>query len=205
MNDRSHLPTVADVPPELRGLLEGLLAEVPQVMPATGPVDRQGARDRECVFYGLENDATQDTVPSEFSAIRFSVGRYRLVAPLNMLDGVTRLEAPATPLVGQAPWHRGMGRCRGHTVTLVDPGPLLGLTDAPPIADADHVLLLPDGRHGLLSAATPQPMQLSSTALRWVKPEDRRTWLAAVLAEDLSVLVDVEVFLDRLYARNPSS
>ncbi len=222
MSDDGRGSDAAATHPALLEMLDGLLAEVPDTtafdeppagarptllpdvlsIPLNNPEPEPIPQERECVFYGL-GDAPRAAPESRFSAIKFRVGRYDFVAPLNMLDGVSRIDKPPTPMFGQAAWHRGVAINRGQQLTLVDLGGLLGLTDAEPIADPDHVVLLPDGRHGLLSATAPEPFELAGGDIRWARPTARRPWLAAMIPSHMCVLVDVEVFLDMLYARKP--
>lgn len=226
MSDDRRPADSAAAHPALLEMLEGLLADVPDEpssavpyaepavdprptllpdvlpIPLDIPASTSPAQERECIFYGL-GDTTLDTPESRFTAIKFSVGRFEFVAPLNMLDGVSRVDDSVTPMVGQAAWHRGVTVNRGHQLTLVDLGVLLGLADTEPVTDLDHVVLLPDGRHGLVSSTAPQPLELAGNDIRWARATRSRPWLAALLPAQMCVLVDVEVFLDMLYARNP--
>ena len=161
----------------------------------TGPLQRT----RECVIYGADA-GTRDTPESRFSAIQFAVGRFRFVAPLNMLDSVVSIDGRPTPMFGQPDWHRGMVLNRGQQLVLVDLGRLLGLENVEPLTEPDHVLVLPGGRFGIISSMPPEPLSLSGSDIRWGRPDNSRPWLAAVLPAQMCVLVDVEVFLDQLQA-----
>lgn len=164
-------------------------------IPQTAPLQRT----RECVIYGADA-GTKATPESRFSAIQFAVGRYRFVAPLNMLDSVVSIDRRPTPMFGQPDWHRGMVLNRGQQLVLVDLGQLLGLENVEPLTEPDHVLVLPGGRFGIISSMPPEPLSLSGSDIRWSRPEGWRPWLAAVLPKQMCVLVDVEAFLDELQA-----
>jgi purine-binding chemotaxis protein CheW len=178
-------------------LLERLLGELPGTPPASEaeslnipealPLEQQ----RECIVYGLDEDATPLT-DSRFTAVIFRVGRYRFAVPLNMLDSVTRVEGAVTSLVGQPPWHRGLARHRGQQLTLVDLAALLGLEDVEAVSVPDHLLVLPGGRAGIVCDEAPEPLELTGDRIRWTRPVLQRPWLAALLPDQMCVLMDVE-------------
>jgi purine-binding chemotaxis protein CheW len=109
-----------------------------------------------------------------------------------MLDGVARVQGPVSSLVGQPPWHRGLVRHRGQQLTLVDLGALLGLRDVQPVAEPDHLLVLPGGRVGIVCDDAPVPLELTGDRIRWARPTLQRPWLAAVLPDQMCVLMDIE-------------
>lgn len=227
MTDERRPAAVAQAHPALLEMLDCLLAEVPEVQPeapappttpvaeplptavetvpaaATETLNKPDVqplqRPRECVIYGADT-RTLDTPESNFSAIQFGVGKFRFVAPLNMLDSVVRIDTRPTPMFGQPDWHRGMVLNRGQQMVLVDLGLLLGLDGVEPVAEPDHVLVLPGGRYGILSSLPPEPLTLRGGAIRWSRPDPRRPWLAAVLPEQMCVMVDSEALLELLRA-----
>jgi chemotaxis signal transduction protein len=200
---------VAQAHPALVEMLESLLAEVPEAAPAvpaaapqadasdsnetalkeTHPPPLQAAR--ECRVYGAEA-STLDAPESRFSAILFTVGRYKFAVPLNMLDSVTRVVERPTAIFGQPDWHRGVTVNRSQQMVLVDAGRLLGLADAEPPESAEHVLVLPGGRYGILSSNPPEPVTLRGGGIRWSRYDPRRAWMAAILPEHMCVMLDVE-------------
>lgn len=214
---------VAEAHPALLEMLESLLAEVPEEplvtpvlaspslleiapavipgglvtetlnIPQTTPLQKT----RECVIYGADS-VKLETPESHFSAIQFGAGRFRFVAPLNMLDSVVRIEQRPTPMFDQPAWHQGMVVSRGQQLVLVDLGQLLGLSDVAPVAEPDHVLVLPGGRYGIVSNIPPTPLRLRGGDIRWSRYDTRRHWLAGILPTQMCVLVDTEAFLDLL-------
>lgn len=220
MSDGERDTAVAHAHPALLEMLDSLLAEVPAVQPEPPPapveappapapvlethqpvapaLNKPQARPlqqpRECIVYGTDT-RTLNLPESRFSAIEFGVGRYRFVAPLNMLDSVQQVAQRPTPMFGQPDWHRGVVLNRGRQMVLVDIGALLGLEDAEPVTEPDHVLVLPGGRYGLLSSKVPEPLTLTGSGIRWSRPEQKRTWLAGLLPEQMCVLLDTEALL----------
>lgn len=185
---------LAGAGPAVPGLLEGLLDEIPTPQeepalnnPETPPLRQQ----RECIVYGLD-PMTGPHPESRFAAVVFAVGRYRFAAALNMLDSVAPVEGEVTPLPGQPVWHRGVVSYRGKQLTLVDVGGLLELEGVEPPASPEHVLVLPGGRAGLLCDAPPEPLALTGAGIRWCRPVRQRPWLAALLPEQMCILMDVE-------------
>lgn len=173
------LPAPAQAPPDA-----GASLNIPDGLPLEG-------QRRACLVYGL--DERSGPLPDcRFAAVICRVGRYRFAVPLNMLDGVTRLEGRVTALAGQPAWHGGLVRHRGRQLTLVRLGALLGLADDEPAATADHLLVLPGGRAAVVCEEPPEPLQLSGDRIRWARPSSQRPWLAAVLPDQMCVLMDVE-------------
>lgn len=231
MSEKNRPAEVAEAHPALLEMLESLLAEVPEASPpptepepapkpapapaappprvvpeapVEEPLNNPAApplqRTRECVVYGTDA-RTLDTPESSFSAIKFGVGRFRFVAPLNMLDSVASIADRPTPMFGQPDWHRGVVVNRGQQLVLVDPGALLGLEGVEPVTSAEHVLVLPGGRLGLLSSVPPEPLTLRGGDIRWSRPDPRRAWMAAILPDEMCVMVDVEAFAEQIQAR----
>jgi len=221
MSSQRRPTTAPAAHPALLEMLDSLLAEVPAESPAPEaappppapavPVETTAPaglnitdtpplqRTRECVIHGAEQ-SPRDTPESRFSAILFSVGRYRFATSLNALDSVTRVTERPTEIFGQPDWHRGVVRHRGGQLVLVDPGRLLGLRDAEPVEQPDHVLVLPGGRYGLLSSQPPEPVTLQGGGIHWSRPNPRRLWLAGLLPEQMCALVDAEVLAEMIQA-----
>lgn len=214
MSGDSRPAGVAQAHPALLEMLESLLAEVPEAGPEPHPVPPPAPvaepvpdpalkeasepplqKHRQCRVYDAARRGL-DTPESRFSAILFGVGRYKFAVPLNMLDSVTRITGRPTGMFGQPDWHRGVVLSRDRQLVLVDPGRLLGLADAEPVDPADHVLVLPGGRYGILSSRAPEPVTLHGSGIRWSRPDARRPWLAAILPAHMCVMLDTEVLLE---------
>jgi purine-binding chemotaxis protein CheW len=189
-------------------MLESLLAEVPEAVPEPAPGSAVAVQDelketdgppiqpeRECRIYGSDTRIT-DAPESRFAAILFGVGRYKFAVPLHMLESVTRVQERPTRMFGQPDWHRGVVVNRGGQLVLVDPGRLLGLADAEPVDPVDHVLTLPGSRYGILSSIPPEPVTVQGGGIRWSRYDARRPWLAAILPEQMCVMLDTEAVME---------
>lgn len=188
---------LASADPTLAALFEGLLDGTAPADPVVhdGELNNDGKlplnQHRECKVYGLDQAAPRAPA-SRFAAVIVSVGRYRFALPLNMLDSVAQVEGRVSPLAGQAGWHRGLVQHRGGTLNLVDLAALLGLEDGAVAGRPDHMLVLPGGRVAILCDGPPESLTLSGDDIRWCRPGIKRPWLAAMLPQQMCVLMDVE-------------
>lgn len=144
-----------------------------------------------------ETSAVSATLPdwgrSEFQAVCFRIGRMVLAAPLAEVRRIERLDdsTKVTALPGKPDWFQGIARFQGETIQLADTDLLIGGKRAAPVeGDRRHVLLLNEGRWGLVCGDIVDLVRLCDGDVRWRANRKRRAWAAGTIIDRLCVLVE---------------
>lgn len=173
----------------LRGLLnqtfgqaEGVAAEPEEPRASTIPEETS-----------TEPARVPDWGRPEFQVVCFRIGRMVLAAPLAEVRRIERLDdsTKVTALPGKPDWFQGIARFQGELIQLADAGLLIsGKRSAPVDGDRRHVLLLNDGRWGLVCGDIVGLVRLHESDVSWRANQKRRAWAVGTIKDRLCVLVD---------------
>lgn len=206
-------------------LLDTLLAEVPEYVPASNPTATlnkpvgapltQIAVPPE-VAVAAVHDAPgspaadveserqrvlPDWAQGEFKALVFAIGDLRLAVPLIVLDYIVVRPQAVTSVPGQPSWYAGVVQVRGSKLVLVELDGLLGLGPRASASHGGYLLVIGGGRYGLICDRIDDPVKLQPTQVNWRRGGDRREWLAGILPDHMCALVDVRAIENRIRHR----
>jgi len=142
----------------------------------------------------------------------FNVRGVSLAVPLIKLCGIHRLTANSNiTFIPHAPsWMLGLMPYRGKNVKIVDTAALIfpeghaARSAVAPDEEATHVILIDDGRWGLMCHGIGEILFLEQEQVRWRTDRTRRTWLAGTVVKEMCALLDVDEFLTLLEKRKPN-
>ena len=139
--------------------------------------------------------------------------------PLAKLNGVMPWDAAAvTSLPNHQPWFLGLREHLGHQVKLIDVAKVILPPERWPQACAEaeegtdtgsygKVILIDDGRWGLVCSEVAEVITLSNEAVKWRKREGvqagSRPWLAGTVIERMCALIDSDAFAGMLGGDGP--
>jgi len=194
----------------LAGLLESLLAEVPGPSPenASSAADAPPLQEAQThsAFGGVAS--AQERAPDgaaveqpgrsrpswadsgRFPVLRFRVCGQWIAAPLVSLRRIERLDQPLRHLPGQAAARCGVVLLRGRVCTVFDLGRSLGLRLSTQPRPGGYLVVGGDGTQAFYCEEMGATRLLVEADVRWARAGGPH-WLAGVVADDLSVLVDV--------------
>ncbi len=152
----------------------------------------------------VEEVTPQPVIPhwakARFQCLLFEINGLHLAVPLSELNSIAgKQESSTTHLPGQPEWHRGVFEHRGQKVGVIDvarlvmPGrfaPVKGQGSSP-----NHVLIIGDGRWGLMCDKLLSPVMVEPDEVRWSCRHENRAWMAGTLPEQLCIIIDPEVLL----------
>lgn len=148
-----------------------------------------------------ESAPLQPVIPSyaehPFQCLLFRASGSDFAIPLVMLHSIVKPSKAAAALPGQPVWHRGILLHRDQRVGLVDLGQLLSGTAE--TESTPFVIILGEGRFGLLSAEIFRPITLEADQVKWRKRRNERPWMMGTLREQLCPLIDAEALLRMLH------
>ncbi|MEO5343756.1 MAG: chemotaxis protein CheW [Gammaproteobacteria bacterium SHHR-1] len=131
-----------------------------------------------------------------FQCLLFRASGNDFAIPLVTLHSIVKqTRAPAT-LPGQPAWHAGLLLHRQQRIGLVDLGVLL--TGAPATGPSPFVVILGEGRFGLLCTEIFRPQTINPDQVKWRQQRRDRPWMMGTLREQLCPLIDTQALLDRL-------
>lgn len=159
--------------------------------------------------------AYPDWAQGEFQCLLFRVAGLTLALPLARLNGVMPWDAAAvTAMPNHQPWFLGLREHLGHQVKLIDVAKVILPPERWPQtgSDADaqaygKVILIDDGRWGLVCSEVAEVIVLSHEAVKWRKREScragSRPWLAGTVIDHMCALIDSDVFAGMLGGDGP--
>lgn len=182
----------------LGSLLESLLAEVPEHLPATTEPESLNPA-------GIQPLTEQDPgepevgavvpdwakVAAGFRVLQFRIGEYRFAMPMVLLRSVALLPDRVTALPAQPRWQRGVVHHRGGNLALADLGVLIGV--AARCDSARYMLVFGDGRQALVCDDIEDAVLVDTGEVRWRRERQHRAWLLGLLLGQMCVLLDPDV------------
>jgi purine-binding chemotaxis protein CheW len=192
----SPAPTIVVAPP---------VAEEAVVVPVTAPV---APAPVETVV--TETATAAPTAPAPggipewgrqpFACLLLRVNGLNLALPLVKLNRILPWTEPGA-LPGYAPWMLGILRHLDQNVRVIDTATLVmpeikksiaGTTDHATGEDTRRIVLIDDGRWGLVCDGVSEVITLDPAKIRWRQGEGKRPWMAGMVTEQLCALLDVE-------------
>jgi chemotaxis signal transduction protein len=122
--------------------------------------------------------------------LRFRVSGQWIAAPLVSLRRIERLDQPLRHLPGQDAARCGVALLRGEACTVFDLGRLLGLSAFAQPRPGGYLVAAGEGTQAFYCEEMGATRLLADADVRWARAGGPH-WLAGVVADDLSVLVDV--------------
>lgn len=219
MNQRDGHGTdiLIEQPLALRSYLEALLEAVPEateesaeIEPAAAPVAAPPAAQPT----ELRREAGQPAPPAvvsdrgarpkvpewaaeAFQCLVFKVAGLALAVPLAKLNGVIPWTA-ASPMPNRSPMFLGLLQHQGRHVKVVDTGLVVMPERAAPLNPADredgagNIILIDDGRWGLVCDSVGEVLTLRASDVRWRSDRGRRPWLAGTVLQHLCAVLDTD-------------
>ena len=154
--------------------------------------------------------AQPDWAQQDFQCLLFRVAGLTLALPLARLNGVLPWESTAvTPLPNHRPWFLGLREHLGHQVKLIDVAKVVLPPDRWPAADDEvahgKVILIDDGRWGLVCSDVAEVITLSAAAVKWRSRAGRRPWLAGTVVDRMCALLDTAALAEMLGSEGPAT
>jgi len=138
-----------------------------------------------------------------FQALLFKVGGVLMGVPLTALGGILKGSDMINELPGQPAWLLGMLLDRRRKILVVDTARVLMPERAGSLLQKlrsgnGYILLVEGGHWGLAVDGIASTTWLEPHQVRWRTTKERRVWLAGVIVEQLSVLLDVDGMIELL-------
>lgn len=138
----------------------------------------------------------------QFDCVLFKVaGALTLAVPLIELNGIVKWNNQVTPLPGHQDWFLGLLPVRGRQVKVIDmarfviPERHRAREALAPSRAFTHIMLVGNGEWGLACEEMGKVLKLTSDKVRWQRDRSQRPWLAGMLIDQMSALLDVERFI----------
>ncbi|MCG6967365.1 MAG: chemotaxis protein CheW [Chromatiaceae bacterium] len=207
----------------LHGLLESLLAELPEEVealpaaaqpalatvhaPAPGPGGVAAVPLNDQAARPLTAQVSPPSTPADpavpawgaqgFRALLFRIGAYRFAMPLVLLRSIAPLAERLTGVAGRPAWQLGLLRYRGRPVLVTDLGPLLGIQAR--CAAPRYLLVIGDGRTAVACDQIEQAVVVGTGDVRWrAAAAGRAVWLAGLLLRQMCAVLDADVIDERI-------
>lgn len=142
-----------------------------------------------------------------FQILLFKVNGVLLGVPLTVLGGILKWSDKINAMPGMPTWILGMLLDRGHRILVMDTARILmpGRINNCPCDNCSrsgYVLLIQGTHWGLSVDELASTMLLQPYQVKWRDREDKRSWFAGVIVEQLSVLLDVDGLIGMLVQNN---
>lgn len=217
--EKKALPTATEHELALKVYIDSLLLEPVVEIPTEVAVEPQENKPLDhtvvetTVVEQIEAAANEQPVRQEitsdsdepFECILFKVaGFLTLAVPLVRLNGIVQWDGEITPIPGHAGWFLGLVSHRGRQVKVIDiakfviPENHKSRQAVESERNFKHLLLIDDGKFGLACDDLGQVLKLTSDKVRWRQDRSSRPWLAGTLIEQMSALIDVDKFTEKL-------
>ncbi len=139
---------------------------------------------------------------SAFDALEIDLDLLKLALPLSGLTRILAWPPELVRLPGQPPWLLGALTHQGRNVKVVDTGVLVApagqaRTAAPAYR---HIAVLEANVWGLACCSVAEVFRLEPARIRWSRRSPGRPWLAGMLVDRLSGLLDCQAFIQWLEA-----
>ncbi|HPE81654.1 MAG TPA: chemotaxis protein CheW [Gammaproteobacteria bacterium] len=199
MNESAIQPTrLAEHDAALGSLLESLLAEVPEYLPAaTEPESLNPAGIQPLTGQDTGEPEIRAVVPdwakvaAGFRVLQFRIGEYRFAMPMVLMRSVALLPDRVTALPVQPRWQGGVVRYRGGNLALADLGVLIGV--AARCESARYMLVFGDGGQAVVCDDIEDAVLVNTSEVRWRRERQHRAWLLGLLVGQMCVLLDPDV------------
>ncbi len=138
-----------------------------------------------------------------FQVLFFDVCGMTLGVPLVSLTGIMKKHEAFSRMPGQPVWHLGVVPHRQRNVVVVDTSRLIMPERIGPAREAlaisgTHLLLIGKGDFGLLIDSIKDTVSMDVRQIRWRSNPVKNTWLAGIIIERLSALLNVDALLGML-------
>ena len=163
-------------------------------MPTT---DRQPVADATAASTSTAQPARSYWASSVFSVLKFNVGKTEWAAPLVLLECVAQVPTAVTVLPGQPHWHLGLVSLRNKTRVVVDLARFLSRDNPPANLQSGFLIALGDGECMLQCDVLGEAARIQPETVRWRRSHGT-PWLAGILPDSLSVLLDVDWLLAQI-------
>ncbi|MBF0255640.1 MAG: chemotaxis protein CheW [Gammaproteobacteria bacterium] len=137
-----------------------------------------------------------DYAAEAFQCLLFRASGNDFAIPLISLHSIFKRSQKPAKLPGQPHWHRGVLVHRENKIGLVDLGALLG--EQADASAAELVIVLEDGRFGLICSEIFRPLRLTPDQVKWRHQRQERPWMLGALKEQLCPLIDTQALLAML-------
>ncbi len=150
---------------------------------------------------------TEENAPpsNEFDILIVKISGLSMAMKLADIDGIIKMPESITQLPKPKPWLMGLAYRTESNVQLVDIAKLIvpdkyrsqageNTPDVNMTEDHRRVVLIDDGRWGLVCNSTSRVMRISEDDVNWRDDTRKRPWLAGTIREHLCALMDVKEF-----------
>ncbi|MCG5514186.1 chemotaxis protein CheW [Ectothiorhodospira shaposhnikovii] len=221
MNQRDDRPearkqriTVVDEPQALTAYLDDLLQEIAEVTPRPSAPEAPPAVVKTAPAAPARALVTpikpvpvappppptapvQDHPPAwarkPFQCLLFRLGGVTLAIPLVKLTGILAMPRDITPMPGHSALFLGLTEHHGRKVKVVDISPHVlppdRLAQRPP---PGNLILIDEGRWGLVCDRVEETLTLSPELVRWRSPSGKRPWLSGTVIKHLCAILDAD-------------
>ncbi len=188
-------------------------AEAPA--PAIAPKVKLAAAPTHAPPVGQDaEEQPQPVIPhwakERFQCLPFEINGLHLAVPLSELNSIAgKQDSSTTHLLGQPEWHRGILPHRGDKVGVIDVARLVMPGKLSPVKEQtvcpNHVLIIGDGKWGLMCDRLLSPVMVEPEAVHWSCRHKNRAWIAGTLPEQLCIIIDLDVLLMMIHPATPGS
>ncbi len=172
----------------------------PDLAPSPVPVEETRETVQTKVETVSEPPALPEYTRQPFQCLLFRASGAAFAIPLVTLHSIVKLSEEPASLPGQPAWHRGILIHREQRVGLVDLGRVIG--EASSSEPSPFVIILDEGRFGLLATEIFRPQMLEQDQVKWRQPGTRvandRAWMLGTLRKQLCPLIDTDILLGKL-------
>ncbi len=138
-----------------------------------------------------------------FQVLMFGVCGLTLGVPLVSLVGILDFNKTLCRLPGQSRWQLGVLTHRQQKVMVIDTARLImperiGTIQGTHRISGRYLLLIGEGDIGLLVDAINTTVKIDNRQVRWRRGSGWQPWLAGILIEQLSVLLDLDGLLEMI-------
>ncbi|MBK1674022.1 hypothetical protein CKO35_12020 [Ectothiorhodospira shaposhnikovii] len=214
-DNRENRIAVVDEPQALTAYLDDLLAEITEITPAVSvkeavppsgkvgdsspvratvtPIKPSPAVRSEPPGSAGGGDPSPEWARQPFQCLLFRLGGVALAIPLVKLTGILAMPKDITPMPGHSSLFIGLTEHHGRKVKVVDisahvlPPERLSNRPAP-----KNLILIDEGRWGLVCDQVEETLTLSPELVRWRSPSGKRPWLSGTVIKHLCAILDAD-------------
>lgn len=150
----------------------------------------------------IQSNCRAEFEGKEFQALMFNVAGMDIAVPLISLGGINRMDKEVTQLFGKPDWFMGLTPGINGNINVVDScrwvmperygeAKTKGL-------NYSFIIMLGDTQWGLACSHVQNAVTIDPENIKWRSPDSKRPWLAGMLIEERSVLLDVDVMIELL-------
>lgn len=159
--------------------------------------------DRQQIHFDVRT-GVPDWAKTKVQYLQYTVINMKLATPMEKLAGVIEWDGTVTAVPGGASWMIGLIRNQDKNVQLVDTKQIinstadLALDSAASGISGKYVVLIDEGRWGLLCDSVAGVLNLEPSAIRWRSERKRLRFIAGTITSELCFVLDPELLAEQL-------